>query len=102
VDYFLAALHKTTNVCYMFVIQHYLTEKNNEKEISFHEIERRLLAINEMVERDTYSSRKLKIASGLAAIELPSLSLEQADVVSTSTLKCYNCGKEGHKAVYCT
>jgi hypothetical protein len=78
----LAALHKTTNVRYRFVIQHYLTERNNAKEVLFHDIERSLLAIDETVERDTYSSQKLKIASDLAASDISSSTVEQADVAS--------------------
>lgn len=56
VDYFLAALHKTTNIRYLSMVQHYLSEQHNAKTVLFHNIERRLLAIDKTVERDTYYS----------------------------------------------
>jgi hypothetical protein len=54
VDYFLAALHKPTNVRYIYVIQHYLMERITGRDVYIHDIEGRLLYIHETAERNNY------------------------------------------------
>jgi hypothetical protein len=57
VDLFLAAVAQTKNVQYLYVIQHYLSERHGGHTVSFHEMERRLLAIDESSERETCNKR---------------------------------------------
>ena len=62
VDLFLAAVAQSKNVQYLYVIQHYLSEQQGGRMVSFHDIERRLLAIDESSERENYNTRRSKIA----------------------------------------
>ncbi len=94
VDLFLAALNHTKNIPYVYIIQHYLSKCHNNGEVSFHDIERRLLATDESCERHTFFQRKIQIASGFATTELQNDS-EQASTVETKNIICYNCGKPG-------
>jgi hypothetical protein len=98
VDLFLAAVAQSKNVQYLYVIQHYLSEQHGGRTVSFHDIERRLLAIDESYERETYNKRRSKIALGLVASEI---NAESANVVSDRKIICSNCGKPGHKAPDC-
>jgi hypothetical protein len=98
VDLFLAAVAQSKNVQYLYVIQHYLSERHGGRTVSFHDIERRLLAIDESSERETYNKRRSKIASGLVANDM---NAESANAVSDCKIICYNCGKPGHKAPEC-
>ncbi len=73
--------------------------RQSEKVVSFHDLEKRLLAIDESSEREKYFSRKMKISIGLLAEQIDSS--EQANTANTKPLICYNCGKPGHKAPEC-
>jgi len=98
VDQFLAAEAQSKNVQYLYVIQHYLSEQHGGRTIIFHEIERRLLAIDESSEREHYNKRRSKIALGLAANDI---NTNLANATSDRKIICYNCGKPGHKAPEC-
>jgi len=50
VDLFLAAFTQTQSVQYLYVTQHFLSMRQSEQKISFHEIKKRLLAIDESSE----------------------------------------------------
>ncbi len=82
VDLFLAALNHTKNMPYLYIIQHYLSKRHNNEEVSFHDIERRVLAADETCERDAFFQRKMQIASGFATTELQHDS-EQANTVDS-------------------
>jgi hypothetical protein len=98
VDLFLAAVAQSKNVQYLYVIQHYLSERHGGRTVSFHDIERRLLAIDESSERETYNKRRSKIALGLVVNDI---NAESAHIVSDRKIICYNCRKPGHKAPEC-
>jgi len=57
VDLCLAAVAQTKNVQYLHVIQHYLSERHGGHRVFLHEMERRLLAIDESSERETCNKR---------------------------------------------
>jgi len=99
VDLFLAAFTQTKNIQYMYVTQHFLSMRQSENVVSFHDLEKRLLAIDESSEREKYVSRKMKISTGLLAEQTDTS--EQANAANTKPLICYNCGKPGHKAPEC-
>ncbi len=98
VDLFLAAVAQTKNVQYLYVIQHYLLERHNTRTISFHDVEWRLLAIDESSERDNFSKRHSKIAFGFAT---NTVHTDSAATASEKKIICFNCGKPGHKAPAC-
>jgi len=94
VDLFLAAFTQTTNMPYMYITQHFMPMRQSGTAVAFHEIEKRLMAIDESTERACFVSRKSRVASGLLAHEVPPS--EQANAAQQRTVKCYKCGKEGH------
>jgi len=98
VDLFLAALAQTKNVQYLYVIQHYMSERQSECTVLFHDLERRLLAIDESSERETFTRRRAKVALGLAAGTVPDAA---AHATTAKQIICYNCGKPGHKVPEC-
>jgi len=99
VDRFLAAFTQTKNIQYLYITQHFLLMCHAKTLVSFHDIEKRLLAVDESSKRETYTSRKLKISSGLLAHELTNS--EHANATNPKTLTCYNCGKIGRIAPQC-
>jgi hypothetical protein len=98
VDLFLAALAQTKNVQYLYVIQHYMSERQSERTVFFHDLERRLLAIDESSERENFTRRRAKVALGLAAGPAYDAT---ANATNAKPIICYNCGKPGHKAPEC-
>ncbi|MFN9978330.1 MAG: hypothetical protein ACK53Y_00375, partial [bacterium] len=56
----------------MYVTQHFLSMRQSEKVVSFHDLEKRLLAIDESSEREKYFSKKIKISIGLLAEQIDS------------------------------
>jgi hypothetical protein len=100
VDLFMAAVGQSKNIQYLYVIQHYLSERHAGRTVLFHEVERRLLAIDEASERESYDKRRSKIALGLPVHEVFTYSANAASVPDKKII-CYNCGKPGHKAPEC-
>jgi hypothetical protein len=99
VDLFLAAFTQTTNMPYMYITQHFMPMRQSGTAVAFHEIEKRLMAIDESTKRARFVSRKSRVALGLVAHEVPPS--EQANVAQQRTIKCYSCGKEGHISKHC-
>jgi hypothetical protein len=98
VDLFLAALAQTKNVQYLYIIQHYMSERQSARTVLFHDLERRLLAIDESSKRETFTRRRAKVALGLAAGTVPDAA---AHATTAKQIICYNCGKPGHKVPEC-
>jgi hypothetical protein len=94
VDLFLAAFTQTTNMPYMYITQNFMSMRQSGTAVTFHEIEKRLMAIDESTKQACFVSSKSRIASGLVAHEVPPS--EQANAAQQRNIKCYNCGKEGH------
>lgn len=101
VDLLLAAMNATKNVQYLYVVQHFLSERDANKFVRFDDIERRLLAIDELSERECHTSRKAQPNLGYNVSQVSSTIPQLANATSGQPIKCYNCGKEGHIAPNC-
>jgi hypothetical protein len=99
VDLFLAAFTQTQNIQYMYVTQHFMSLRQSDAAVAFHDIEKRLMAIDETTERSCFVARKSRVASVLVAHALDDSA--QTNAVQPRKIMCYNCGKDGHVAAKC-
>jgi len=62
VDLFLAAFTQTQNIQYMYVTQHFMSLRQSDAAVAFHDIEKRLMAIDETTARSCFVARKSRDA----------------------------------------
>jgi len=86
VNYVLSAISATTNPAYMILMMSYQNDLDSNKPVTFADLERRFMAIDEKATREKQSSKLL--AQGATA-----KGMEERDL---SKLKCFNCGEYGH------
>jgi len=102
-DLFLAAMNGTKNVKYLYVVQHYLSECDSHNTVHFDDIEWRLLAIDELSERERSNNKKAQLALSYNTTSNSDkhTKTNTNSITSNRTIKCYNCGQEGHISPDC-
>ena len=113
VNYFLSAVSSTTNPAYMILMMSYQNDMDSNRPVTFEDLERRFMAIDEKAirEKQNKSLAQGAIAKGVKtdrkltgkghqakANAVTSSSAEERDL---SRLKCYNCGLYGQCSKDC-